>query len=109
MPQKLFCNLYNNHVYCLIFSQGLSPPEVIEGYRIACNKALEILPGIEYTTKLCFFPSHMTRTREMYTCIPFLCNCLSYFTTAKISFTSIHHVLLMSFWILNCHIWYFVL
>lgn len=26
--------------------QGLSPPEVIEGYEKACKKALEILPGI---------------------------------------------------------------
>ena len=25
--------------------QGLSPPEVIEGYEKACKKALEILPG----------------------------------------------------------------
>ena len=66
MPQKLFCNLYNNHVYCLIFSQGLSPPEVIEGYRIACNKALEILPGIEYTTKLGFFSlTHDKDTRNL--------------------------------------------
>ena len=25
--------------------QGLSPPEVIEGYEKACKKALDILPG----------------------------------------------------------------